>query len=247
MLKRLLPMMTALGVSCFALQAQAAPVEVYNNDFESDVVGTSINDGLWSANTKINGGTPDTSNFLGGAANTLLGLSNEEAILSLSGLAPHDSVKVAFNLYLFNTWDGNGLFGPDTFRFAVNGIEMFSETFSNFIGISQTYCPNVPSPCNEGTGSLFGISTTTPGYRLFSIYHLEIDFASMGPDLDLMFSAFGLQQLADESWGVDNVRVTINTENGGGTGGDVPEPTTLALIGLGLSGIGAARRRRKAI
>ena len=47
------------------------------------------------------------------------------------------------------------------------------------------------------------------------------------------------------STGTVNISLTSQDIGGGGTNGRVPEPATLALFGLGLVGLGVARRRKQ--
>jgi hypothetical protein len=69
-----------------------------------------------------------------------------------------------------------------------------------------------------------------------SVYNLSFTFAHNVSDLVLNFSAAGLQGIADESWGLDNVQVAV---------APVPVPPAVWLFGSGLLGlIGVARRRQ---
>jgi hypothetical protein len=71
-----------------------------------------------------------------------------------------------------------------------------------------------------------------------SVYIFSFMFAHNASDLVLNFSAAGLQGLADESWGLDNVQVSVAA---------VPVPPAVWLFGSGLLGLlGVARQRHKA-
>ncbi len=72
----------------------------------------------------------------------------------------------------------------------------------------------------------------TLGYLFFgsqtdAVYHLAFTFPHADPALQLQFSGIGLERLNDESWGIDNVSVSL---------AGVPEPTVAVslLIGFGL-------------
>ena len=170
-------------------------------------------------------------------------------MLTVSGLPAHTQLALEFDLYLFNSWDGNvvgsdGTFGPDFFSLS-NDIT-FSETFTNHQVSSglpdQTY-PGAPDLCFGNCGVGFFGAGDTHVYRGLDPTGFGSEFL-ISHNLSTFSVTFGgPTDQADEQWSIDNVVVTIDGNNVV----SVPEPTTLSMLGAGLLGLGAiAWRRRRA-
>ncbi|WP_217359757.1 dockerin type I domain-containing protein, partial [Dolichospermum sp. UHCC 0352] len=100
----------------------------YSNDFESDSVTG------WSSSTRST--TPVGSrNFLGE-------FGNDTVSLALNDVALNGSVTVEFDLFIINSWDGNGSFaaGPDEFTVNTSdGQTLLNTTFAKYPGQLQSY------------------------------------------------------------------------------------------------------------
>jgi hypothetical protein len=241
-----------LGI--LSLSANAATV--YFNDFQG-TIGSE-----WSETSVASAPNPDYAAdprlFLGE-------FGNETVSLSLNGLSAHGFATVSFSLYLIRSWDGNDTtevngdpLGPDLWSLSVaGGPTLLSTTFSNGNPAGQSYSPFPGAlSCNTGYNAVYPAGTYNPmtgasecyslGYTftdpivtdesMDSVYIFSFMFAHNASDLVLNFSAAGLQGLADESWGLDNVQVAV---------APVPVPAAVWLFGSGLLGlIGVARRRQ---
>jgi hypothetical protein len=242
-----------LAFACwFSMPASAATV--YFNDFQG-AVGSE-----WSNTSVASAPNPDyhgTRLFLGE-------FGNGTVSLSLNGLPTHGLTTVSFNLYLIRSWDGNDTtvvngdpLGPDHWTLNVaGGPSLLNTTFSNGNPAGQAYSPSPSATsCNAGYNAVMPAGVYNPmtgasecyslGYKfsdpkvtneaMDSVYELSFTFAHTGSSLMLNFGANGLQGLADESWGLDNVKVDVSA---------VPVPPSVWLFGSGLLGlIGVARRR----
>jgi hypothetical protein len=247
--KRLLPLSILLSLA-WGLPAQAATV--YYNDFQG-AIGPE-----WSHSNIASAPNPDyagTRLFLGEFGNNTVNLS-------LGALPQHASVTVAFDLYVINSWDGNATtsinnqpLGPDRFQFSVAGGPLLLDTtFSNGNPAGQAYAPSpnasgctpyAPSATPGVYAPMTGASECySLGYffndairgtheAMDSVYSLEFTFAHAVDGLSLNFAASDLQSLADESWGLDNVRVSV---------APVPLPASAGLLMAGLAMLGAWRR-----
>jgi hypothetical protein len=134
--------------------------------------------------------------------------------LALTNLPPHSVLRLTFDLLVLKSWDGNSpIYGPDRWTLSVaDGPVLLDTTFSNNHKVSkegsdQNY-PQMQSLPRTGA-----TQTNTLGYKFFgdSTYPLAFTFphSNCTVKLDFHSSLFEGKGLADESWGLDNVRLVI--------------------------------------
>jgi len=182
--------------------AAREPLRVYAQDFEAEV-GPE-----WSKNK-----TDVTPN---GGRKFLGQLGNDRVTLSLEGLPEHRLLRISFELFVIRSWDGNAEGGgPDVLDVRVNGgALLLYTTFASALqvpGGKQAYPDSVIAA--EGNAAFTGaFETSTLGFThlkrvLDAVYALRLTFPHASPSVKLEFSASGLEDLDNESWGLDNVVV----------------------------------------
>ena len=142
---------------------------------------------------------------------------DQTVTLTLKNLDTHTRVTVSFDLYVTKSWDGNNPnYGPDRWSLSVGGGNtLLDTTFSNNFK-TRAYdlsLQNYPAPDSlPRTGAA---SANTLGYNFYgdSIYHLTFTFPHSENALILNFSSsmFEGKGTDDESWGLDNVRVSATS------------------------------------
>lgn len=134
---------------------------------------------------------------------------------------------VTFDFYAFDTWDGDDLlYGRDFMNVLVNNTTVFSNTFANQPGCAQSF--REPDVGRTQLGGRSGAWDSI--YRSISI-PFSVGSAS---SIAIKWQDGGLQVANDESWAIDNVRVTYEV---------VPTPGVAGV--LGAAGLCASRRRRR--
>lgn len=155
--------------------------------------------------------------------------SNQIVTLNLQNLPQHDGLTVSFDLYVIRSWDGNntevdptfGVLGPDEWKLQVEGgPTLLDTTFSthtpepNPPSQTQSYPDSFPGGDNPADTGAAEVNTlgyshpTQPQIPMDAVYHLTFTFEHTDSSVALDFSAFGLQTITDESWGLDNVKVS---------------------------------------
>ncbi len=138
-------------------------------------------------------------------------------VLILTDLPPHASIAIYFDLAVIDSWDGSEEYwGDDFFNVAVDGQAVFRETISNFVHYPQTF---VPAPAVVRGEALFDVSDTE--YDIDSLYPI-VEYVSHS-DSTLIISFWadgdGWQGGADESWGIDNIKIIVSSPSDFVTGG----------------------------
>jgi len=142
----------------------------------------------------------------------------EEVTLELDELEEHSIVKVTFELFIINTWEGSVGFnsGPDIWDLNVftpsdccELENLIHTTFANCDCDYQAFPANHPDARYRGLTAADEVNTL--GYPEDSVYYLTFTFFHTAPNLAFRFSATPhLQALDDESWGIDNIYVEMD-------------------------------------
>ena len=138
-----------------------------------------------------------------GATPTII--TDSTVSLKLANLPPHDEVKLQFDLYIIDTWDGNTEeWGPDSFRvgYGDSRVNLLDETFDAFSFDDQSY--QATRPVKYGNNIAFGWAPET----IYRNLNDGFSFPHTGESLTLNSSATD-EWFYNETWGIDNVKVTL--------------------------------------
>jgi RHS repeat-associated protein len=178
-----------------------SPSDHYENDFEG-FIGSE-----WS--------TSQTSVTPLGSRKFLGQFGNQAITLNLTNLPPHTDAKISFDLFVINSWDGSHAgYGPDIWELKLqNGPTLLRTTFSNTEEDNHRQAYPQSYPGGDNAGGTGATEVDRLGYTYFgdSVYRLSFDVPHSAITLTLNFAASGLQAVSDESWGLDNVVVSLVT------------------------------------
>jgi len=229
----------ALGLFGAWSAAQADSI-VFSTDFDG-AMPAEIMAGTASL-TGVQGyaGYGVAGNQFGG--NFLRSMTANVVTLTLNDLPDHSTISLAFLFAAIDSLDGTGTFpAGDYFRIELDGVQIFRESFANAMESQiQSYLP----PAGVQLARRVDLGFSGPGsFYTDSAYDLGADpvfsnIAHTGSTATFKFviEGEGIQNLDDESWAMDNLRVSVNA---------VPAPATAWLFLPGLAGMIRFARTRK--
>lgn len=198
--------------------------------------------------------TPSGENFLGiGGDGSNFGLSSGSVTLAVPTADPHTSVTLTFRAYVIRSIDGD-----EPFSVSADGTDLINPD-ARFSNLGSSLCTdNTSVGCTGITAFNAPAGTVGPSVAELdfpplntnavgdTFYDLTLTFPHTAANLSIVFSYTGLQDLNDESWGLDNVTVATDSNLTTPVPTPVPEPTTLLLLGSGLAGAAIFGRKRVA-
>jgi hypothetical protein len=196
------------SASITAVTGPSCETLIFENDFES-----SLNTTVWSTTSGV---LPLLFPY---NSTSVFGPFGSKTInLDLSGLPTHTFIRVEFDLYIFDSWDGNN--ANDEWKLKVDGVDRMHTDFDNHTWYStpgnvQSYPHNVEFSNPVLTGAVltglpsrcWNSSNSGPQGSSTSLYFINNITQHTGTSLTIGLQGLGLQGICDESWGIDNVKV----------------------------------------
>jgi len=200
----LLQIVELLAVSLLVASCARAPLTDFHEDFQT---GASKH---WSK--------PVVSLTETGDRHYLGPFGFEEVVLSLENLAPHQWIRVEFDLYLFRSWNGNSTkHGLDVFTAMLDDGRVLHRT--TFAQRQQKYFQSFPGfyPLHrmaERTGAAENntLGTVYKEEESSAVYRLKRTFPHNKDTIKLIFNASLDDPIDNESWGLDNVSIRVHRE-----------------------------------
>ena len=226
--------------------SRAATTVVYSNNFEdqqttgfSGYVSVQPTQGLAAYGC----GSYFLHNSTGGHSSGYFGAPGSPTTLTLTNLPEHTIVKLDFLLAVVDSWDGSRDANPDRFHVSIDGQPTFAYCLQNYNGHGTQNWPGWQSVILAD-----GFLLKNPGWPdalynagLSTAFHpiahtdstVTISWWADGPG----WQGGGIYGENDESWGIDNVKVSIDAA-------PIPAPGALLLGGIGAALVGWLRRNR---
>jgi hypothetical protein len=149
------------------------------------------------------------------AANLLRSATGNTVTLTLTNLPAHTSISLEFLLAAIDSLDGSGgLPAGDYFKVTLDGTKLFREAFANATAAQiQTYV----APPGGTLARMVDLGFQGPGgFMTDSAYDMSLEPAfhriphsASTATFTFLIEGAGAQSLTDESWGMDNLKVTV--------------------------------------
>lgn len=219
----------AIAGSLSAQAVIAVPVTVFATDFDGTLPAQITLGSAGLTGVQQYAGLGPLGNQFGG--NFLRSETGNVVTLSLTGLPAHNALNLGLLFAAIDSLDGTGTFPEgDFFKVTVDGVTLFRESFANAtLTQTQSYIP----PVGVELARRVDLGFSGPGsFFTDSAYNLGADptfsniaHTASSVTITFVIEGVGIQNLNDESWAMDNLRVSVTP---------VPVPAAVWLFGSGL-------------